>query len=102
MSRERFRDTGEASFFRSVVYDLYNLSERQVESFVNDSLSTKYFLGLAAGASATSTRCPAFSSLSLPTAMTSLSLGERERTRTVPWESWRVISSTARASRCPS
>jgi len=27
---------------------LYNLSERQVEPFVNDSLSAKYFLGLAA------------------------------------------------------
>ncbi len=27
---------------------LYNLSERQVELFVNDSLSAKYFLGLAA------------------------------------------------------
>ena len=27
---------------------LYNLSERQVELFVNDSLSAKYFLGLGA------------------------------------------------------
>jgi len=26
---------------------LYNLSERQVEQFVNDSLSAKWFLGLA-------------------------------------------------------
>lgn len=101
MSYERFRDTGEGSFFGNLVYDrvvppthflrqlrerldwealtqdwvalykggaeygpppyapalvlkmlalayLYNLSERQVESFVNDSLSAKYFLGLAA------------------------------------------------------
>ena len=101
MSQERFRDTGETSFFGNLVYDravpqghflrrlrelldwealtqdwvavykggaaygpppyppalvlkllllayLYNLSERQVELFVNDSLSAKYFLGLAA------------------------------------------------------
>lgn len=101
MSHERFRDTGEGSFFGNLVYDrvvppthflrqlrerldwealtqdwvalykggaeygpppyapalvlkmlalsyLYNLSERQVESFVNDSLSAKYFLGLGA------------------------------------------------------
>ena len=101
MPRERFRDTGETSFFGSLVYDravppghflrqlrelvdwealtqewvarykggaeygpppyhpalvlkmlflayLYDLSERQVELFVNDSLSAKYFLGLAA------------------------------------------------------
>ena len=101
MGQERFRDTGEGSFFGNLVYDravpeghflrqlrelldwealtqdwvalykggaeygpppyhpslvlkllvltyLYNLSERQVELFVNDSLSAKYFLGLAA------------------------------------------------------
>lgn len=101
MSHERFRDTGEGSFFGNLVYDravppthflrqlrerldwealtqdwvrlykggaeygpppyapalvlkmlvlayLYALSERQVELFVNDSLSAKYFLGLGA------------------------------------------------------
>ena len=101
MGRERFRETGEGSFFAELVYEravpqghflrklrellpwesltrqwvglykggaeygpppyhpalvlkllflayLYNLSERQVELFVNDSLSAKYFLGLAA------------------------------------------------------
>ncbi len=101
MSHERFRDTGEGSFFGNLVYEravpkghflrqlrklvdwealtqdwvalykggaeygpppyhpslvlkllvlayLYNLSERQVALFVNDSLSAKYFLGLAA------------------------------------------------------
>ena len=101
MGRERFRETGEGSFFADLVYQrvvpqghflrklrellpwesltlqwvalykggaeygppqyhpslvlkmlflayLYNLSERQVELFVNDSLSAKYFLGLAA------------------------------------------------------
>jgi transposase, IS5 family len=101
MSRMRFRQTDEGSFFGEVVYQravpqehflrklrellpwealtqqwvalykggaeygpppyhpalvlkmlflayLYNLSERQVEVFVNDSLSAKYFLGLAA------------------------------------------------------
>lgn len=101
MPHQRFRDTGEGSFFGTLVYDravppthflrqlrerldwealtqdwvalykggaeygpppyapalvlkmlvltyLYNLSERQVESFVNDSLSAKYFLGLGA------------------------------------------------------
>lgn len=101
MAQERFRETGEGSFFGALVYEravpphhflrqlrelldweeltqdwvalykggaeygpppyapalvlkmlvlayLYNLSERQVEAFVNDSLSAKYFLGLAA------------------------------------------------------
>jgi len=101
VGRERFRETGEGSFFAELVYQravpqghflrklrellpwesltqqwvslykggaeygpppyhpsvvlkllflayLYNLSERQVELFVNDSLSAKYFLGLAA------------------------------------------------------
>lgn len=101
MSHERFRETGEGSFFGNLVYEravpqghflrqlrelvdwealtqdwvalykggaeygpppyhpslvlkllvltyLYNLSERQVELFVNDSLSAKYFLGIAA------------------------------------------------------
>ena len=103
MPRERFRNTGDASFFGALVYDrvvpqghflrqlrdlldwealtqewvslykggaeygpppyhpalvlkmlflayLYNLSERQVEEYVNDSLSAKYFLGLGADA----------------------------------------------------
>jgi len=101
MSHERFRDTGEGSFFGNLVYEravptshflrqvrelvdwealaqdgvalykggaeygpppyhpslvlkvlvlasLYDLSERQVERFVHDRLSAKYFLGLAA------------------------------------------------------
>lgn len=101
MGRERFRQTGEGSFFGELIYEravprehflrklrellpweslterwvvlykggaeygpppyhpsvvlkmlllayLYNLSERQVELFVNDSLSAKYFLGLGA------------------------------------------------------
>lgn len=101
MAHERFRATGEGSFFGALVYEravpadhflrrlrelvdweeltqewvalyaggaeygpppyhpglvlkmlfltyLYNLSERQVELFVNDSLSAKYFLGMAA------------------------------------------------------
>ena len=101
MGRERFRETGEGSFFAELVYQravppghflrklrellpweslteqwvalykggaeygpppyhpslvlkmlflayLYNLSEREVELLVNDSLSAKYFLGLAA------------------------------------------------------
>jgi IS5 family transposase len=106
MARERFRKTGEGSFFGELVYQrtvpeghflrklkellpwealtqewvalykggaeygpppyhpalvlkmlflayLYNLSERQVELFVGDSLSAKYFLGLGADE-----RCP--------------------------------------------